>query len=133
MRVFLDANILFSASAKQSATRQLLDRLLVHTEVLINAHVLEEARRSLLKKRPEQVHELRGLQSHMTMTGAFASDHLVDLPEEDVPVLAAAVGARCTHLWTSDKRHFGQFYGKLIRGVKVVSSIMLLEELMELG
>lgn len=133
MRVFLDANILFSASAKDSATRRLLDSAFEHAEILTSPHAVEEARRNLEAKRPDQVRELRKLQRRVTVTHAFARIRSTDLPDQDVPIVAGAVGAQCTHLWTSDKRHFGRFYGKKFYGVQVVSSIMLANELMKQG
>ena len=72
MRVFLDANILFSASAKGSATRRLLDGVFRHAEVLTSPHAVEEARRNLEAKRPDQVTDLRKLQRRVTVTHAFA-------------------------------------------------------------
>ena len=134
MRVFLDANILFSASAKDSATRRLLDTAFKHADVLSSPHAVEEARRNLELKRPKQIGELEKLQQRITMTHAIARiATTIDLPDQDVPILAGAVGAKCTHLWTSDKRHFGRFYGKRVHGVHVVSSIMLANELMKQG
>jgi hypothetical protein len=43
MRVFLDANILFSTAYKESTTRELLDKLLKIAEVVTNLHAWEEA------------------------------------------------------------------------------------------
>ena len=55
------------------------------------------------------------------------------LPDKDTPVLAGAAGAECTHLWTSDQRHFGRYYGTDLLGVRVVSSIGLADELLAAG
>lgn len=49
MRIFLDANILFSAAKTDRAVRHLLD--LLHAdghEILADGYVLEEARRNLV-------------------------------------------------------------------------------------
>ncbi len=133
MRVFLDANILFSASAKDSATRRLIEGVFEYAEVLTSPHAVEEARRNLALKRPNQMGELGKLQRRITTTHAFARIASTALPNQDVPILAGAVGAQCTHLWTSDKRHFGGLYGKSFHGVRVVSSIMLANELINQG
>lgn len=45
----------------------------------------------------------------------------IDLAEKDVPILAAAIGANCTHLLTGDKQHFGALYGKSVGGVLVLT------------
>ncbi|MFA6290401.1 MAG: PIN domain-containing protein [Victivallales bacterium] len=129
MKVFLDANILFSSSNPQSATRFLLDIILSKYEAVANDHVMEEARRNLKIKRNSQERELIILCNRITMTSSFTMIQIPSLPDKDIPVISGAVGSKCTHLWTGDKKHFSGLYGKTIHGVKVVSSIMLAEEL----
>ena len=131
MRVFLDANILFSAADSQSATRQLLDDVLDRAEAVTSAHTLEEARRNLQLKRPQHLGGLAAIQRRIRTTEAFDTRIHVELPLDDIPVLAGASGARCSHIWTSDRRHFGRYYGKTIGGILVVSSIMLADLLSE--
>lgn len=129
MKVFLDANILFSASDEKSATRTLLDIVAKKGKLVTSPHAREEARRNLDAKRPRGLRGLDGLDALVTVTHAFARCRNVDLPEKDKPILAGAVGAKCTHLWTSDRTHFGPLYGSVIAGVKIVSSVMLADEL----
>ena len=43
----------------------------------------------------------------------------------DVPILAGTMGARCEYLWTSDRKHFGRYYGFRLGGVTVISSASL--------
>ena len=57
----------------------------------------------------------------------------VELVAKDRPILEAAVNARCTHLVTSDRRHFGHLYGCVVEGVKVVSLVGLAEDLSRAG
>jgi hypothetical protein len=52
MRVFLDANILFSASQPQSRMRALLEVIVSRAVCLSNAYAIEEARRNLELKCP---------------------------------------------------------------------------------
>jgi len=125
MRVFLDANILLSAADSQSATRQLLGKVLDRAEVVANLHVLEEARRNLQIKRPQHLDGLVAIQRRITTTTAFDCRMQIQLTQEDIPVVAGTSGSGCSHLWTSDRRHFGPYYGKKIGSVWVVSSIML--------
>ncbi len=129
MRVFMDANILFSAADPDSATRILLDRVLECGEAVSNQHAIEEARRNLAAKRPQFLTEFERIKKLVTITMAFTTVEGVDLPVEDTPVLAGAVGARCTHLLTGDRRHFGKLYGRTIRRVRIVSSVMLVDEM----
>ena len=44
----------------------------------------------------------------------------VTLPSKDVPILLAAIAARCTHLVTGDRKHFGPYFDKSIQGVHVM-------------
>lgn len=128
MRVFLDANILFSASDENSATRNLLARVTARGEALTSPHAWEEARRNLAAKRPGLLPGLESLESSVSVTHALHLPAPMDLPEKDLPIVAGAIGARCTHLWTSDRTHFGALYGQTLAGVRVVSSIMLAAE-----
>lgn len=50
--------------------------------------------------------------------------------EKDVPLLAGAMGALCTPLWTSDRQHFGNLYGQSVHGVMIFSSIQEADQLM---
>ena len=130
MKVFLDANILFSSSNPQSATRFLLDIILSKYEAVANEYVIEESRRNMKIKRSSQEKELTVLCSRITMTSAFTMIQIPSLPEKDIPVISGAVGSKCTHLWTGDKKHFSSLYGKTVHGVKVVSSTMLADEIL---
>jgi hypothetical protein len=133
MRVFLDANVLFSAAAPGSATRQLLEALLARAEGITNRQAWEEARRNLECKRPALLLGLDELADRVRLTGRTVTVPPDLLPDKDTPVLAGAAGAECTHLWTSDQRHFGRYYGKDLLGVRVVSSILLADELLATG
>lgn len=129
MKVFLDANILFSASDEESATRQLLNRLKEHAATVTSPHAWEEARRNIERKRPHHLPGLEGLHDLVTVTLPFRLPSDIEVVDKDKPILGGAIGAKCTHLWTSDRPHFGDLYGKTIHGVTVVSSIQLADEL----
>jgi hypothetical protein len=53
----------------------------------------------------------------------------LEIADRDKPILAGAIGAGCTHLWTSDRLHFGNLYGEVFHGVRIVSSIHMADEL----
>ena len=134
MRIFLDANILFSASATGSAIRLLLDAALKYAdECITNPHAFEEAKRNIEAKRLQQLSAYEKIIKSVTVSNAFYPDLSVNLPQQDVPILAGAIGAQCTHLWTGDKKHFGALYGKTIHGVHIVSSTLLADILIDLG
>jgi uncharacterized protein len=129
MRVFLDANILFSASLPRSRMRALLDLLFDHVECLTNDYAVEEARRNLAAKFPEDVKLLERLARKCEIITQLPTVLEVELPLKDMPILGGAVAGRATHLLTGDERDFGKFWGKTIQGVKIVSPRMLTEEL----
>jgi hypothetical protein len=125
MRVFLDANILFSSSDPDSATRQLLDAIAKQGTLVTNPHAWEEARRNLALKRPDFLLGLIHLAERVSINQSVGPLPETTLPAMDLPILAGAIGARCTHLWTSDRRHFGPYYGQRLGGVLIVSSLDL--------
>lgn len=135
MRIFLDANVLFSAAKSDGAVRQLL-RLLEKSghECCVDGYVIEEARRNLVAKAPDRVVVLDGLLSRMTTAGAQRVDAALEtslpLPAKDRPVLSAAIRQRCSALVTGDRTHFGPLYGRTIRGVTIHSPRSLAEALL---
>lgn len=133
MRIFIDANILFSAANRASATRNLFNVAAEHAELVTNPHAWEEAHRNLTQKRPEHLSGIDDLKKHLEVSSAFGRIERTDLPHHDIPILAGAVGAGCTHIWTSDKKHFGKWYGRQMHGVVVVSSVLLADILIEKG
>jgi hypothetical protein len=133
MRVFADANVLFSAADPSSATRILLDALFTHASVVVNEHVWEEARRNIAMKRPGLTDSLEELKGRFLFSSKMAPVTNSHLPDDDQPVLGGAVAARCSHLWTGDKCHFGHLYGKTISGALVVSATVLADELTRKG
>lgn len=135
MRIFLDANVLFSAAKSDGAVRQLL-MLLEKSghEFCVDSYVIEEARRNLVAKAPDRVVALERLLSRMKTAGAQRSDVVLEvslpLPAKDRPVLAAAIRQSCTALITGDRRHFGALYGRTIQGVTIYSPRSLAEALL---
>lgn len=127
MRVFLDANILFSAAKSDGAVRALV-RLLVERghECWADAYVLAEARRNLQSKGPQALEVLDALLPYLRLAAAapvaaVPADELLWLPEKDRPVLAAAIRLRCDVLVTGDRTHFGAGYGRSFGSVMVHS------------
>jgi hypothetical protein len=129
MRVFLDANILFSAAQPRSRMRALLDVLLNRAECLTNDYAIEEARRNLAAKYPDRIKALERLAKQCQIVLRLETDIEIELPLKDLPILGGAIGGHATHLLTGDERDFGKFWGKTIQGVKIVSPRMLAEEL----
>jgi len=133
MKVFADANVLFSAADPASATRILLNALFLHATIVVNQHVWEEARRNLEMKRPGWANNLEELKPSFQFSSRLTMVKDSQLPDKDQPVLNGAVAARCSHLWTGDKRHFGYLYGKTINGTLIVPATVLADELSRKG
>ena len=137
MRLFLDANVLFTAAHNpegRSAALVILARRgfsSLHT----SPHALEEARRNLRVKAPRDVDALEKLLEAISVEGE-ASAPLVSwaleqgLPLKDAPILAGAVGADADLLVTGDRKHFGHLYGATLRGVEIVTPAEALARLL---
>ena len=119
-RVFLDANVLFSAAYRSdSGLLQLWTR--EDCRLITSAFAHEEARRNLDSE--EQRDRLEHLMADVTLVPESPRRPEHDawsLPDKDVPILAAAVRARATHLLTGDLAHFGHLMGKSVDGVLVL-------------
>lgn len=135
MRVFLDANILFSAAKSDGAVRALV-RLLVDRrhECWVDAYVVAEARRNLVSKGPQAIQLLDAMLGHLqiapALAGAVEAVELDWLPSKDRPVLAAAVRLSCDALVTGDRKHFGRAYGLNVGGVTIHSPRSLAENVL---
>ncbi|MGH8678858.1 MAG: PIN domain-containing protein [Burkholderiales bacterium] len=135
MRIFLDANALFSAARSDGSVRQLLALLTkADHECCVDGFVVEEARRNLAAKAPDGLAVLSAMLSRMRLTAAQAVDSdleaKVPLPGKDRPVLAAAIRQGCSALITGDLANFGPLYGKTIEGVTIYSPRMIAETLL---
>ena len=134
MKIFFDANILFMASVPGSANRILLDATQKYAEqCLTNQHILEEARRNIVNKKPDQLPEFIKITDKLIISNAFYSSLKIDLLSQNSPVMVGAIGARCTHLLTANIKYFGKLYRQTIHGVTVVSPAMLADILVDMG
>lgn len=131
MRIFLDANILFSAAKSNGAVRQLLHNLHDEGHILVaDAYVATEARRNITAKAADDaVAYLDALLSQIEVNSVklLASAGAVAdwLPEKDRPVLIAAIAWQCNALVTGDRTHFGPGYGQIFGGVTLYSPAQL--------
>jgi predicted nucleic acid-binding protein len=121
-RIFLDANVLYSAAYLE---RSGLGRLwhLRDVELLSSAYAIEEARRNLTIDRPEALSRLCRLTA---IVSTFEAPPNLKLPEKvrlnpkDQPILLAAIHAKADYLLTGDARHFEHLFGERIEGVMLL-------------
>lgn len=131
MRIFLDANILFSAAKSDGAVRRLLADLHADGHTLVaDGYVAVEAQRNIAAKTTGDGGDyLQALLSRIEVNGvrhsATAGSVAKWLPEKDRPVLLAAIACECDVLVTGDRTHFGPGYGKTFDGVTVNSPAQL--------
>jgi predicted nucleic acid-binding protein len=119
-RVFLDANVLFSAASRADAGILKLWKL-NGVELLTSAYALEEARINLYEE--EQRARLDRLTRAMEVIASHPQGALpsgVKLPLKDQPILLAAIKTQATHLLTGDLTHFGHYFGRTIAGVLIL-------------
>ena len=117
-RVFLDANVLFSAAYKAEARVGELWNM-KDVSLWTSRYAWEEARINLEEE--DQQKRLLELSEalHFGEAGDDALPVGVRLPEKDEPILQAAIATRAHYLLTGDVRHFGPYLGKRIAGVRV--------------
>ncbi|OFW46137.1 MAG: hypothetical protein A3J29_23860 [Acidobacteria bacterium RIFCSPLOWO2_12_FULL_67_14b] len=125
MRVFLDANVLFSASNAGSNIARLI-AWLVDKDVAVSSDLaVEEARRNLTLKRPAWLPAFGDLLARVELVPSALFPLPVTLADKDAPLLCAAIRSRCRLFVTGDRRDFGHVMGQTIEGVEVASPLRL--------
>lgn len=124
-RVFLDANVLFSAAYRRDSRLRQLFKLRGVT-FMSSAYAVEEARRNL--STAQQRKDLEQLCASLEIAPAAPPESLqlpgLNLPDSDRPILAAAISTRATHLLTGDVKDFGRYYGQMLEGVLILPPAM---------
>lgn len=128
-RVFLDANVLFSAAWRAGSG---LTRLwhMPELQLVTSAYAVDEAERNLLRKRPDGVARLHALMRDVELANVLVpllAGH--GLPPKDVPILAGAVAAHCAVLLTGDVTDFGHLIDRTLQGVRILTPAMLIAEM----
>ena len=115
MRVFLDANVLFTAAHNPLGKAALLFELeATGAWYLYSSHyAMEEALRNLELKFPASLSRLITLKAQVRLV-----DHRPDLPmlpglaQKDQPIFQGAVACRADYLLTGDLKDFGPFMNR---------------------
>jgi predicted nucleic acid-binding protein len=129
MKIFLDANILFSGSNTQSALHQLLHILGEKHELVTSQYAVIEARRNILRKKSDWSNGFENLVSRLGLCPQSELTVEVELVEKDRPILAAAITGGCAYLVTGDRKDFGHLFGKTIEGVCILTPSSIAEKL----
>ncbi len=110
MRLFLDANVLFTAAHNPQGKAALVMELGREGlwQLVTSAYALEEARRNLARKYPDCLVRLneqcQGIRFAPDDPGLACPDAL---PEKDRPIFRAALAGKADVLLTGDRRDFG--------------------------
>ena len=118
-RLFLDANVLFSAAYTVDNGLLRLWRLR-DTVRITSRYAMEEARANL--ETGAQLGRLSALVEEIEVVDAGEGElpPNVNLPSKDAPIFLAAQASGCTHLLTGDLKHFGPYFNKRIAGVMIM-------------
>ena len=120
-RVFLDANVLFSAAYRAQAGLLRLWRL-AGVELMTSDYAVQEAVANLTdsaqRNRLTKLLKTLAIIPHPRVMPSLPAG--VHLPEKDVPILQAALAVGAAVLLTGDKTHFGRYFGKKIGGVRIL-------------
>lgn len=137
MRIFLDANVLFSAALNTGSRLRAFFRLAGAgvCELLASPFALDEARRNVARKHPAKTADLEQLIARIAICREATSDEVhwarsAGLPDKDAPILAAAVQAKANILVTGDRADFGSLYGRNLRGLEILPPRTALERIL---
>ena len=133
MTVFLDANILFSASFTKSAIHEFLTVIAGAARLVTSEYAVAEAKRNLTAKKPSNLADFEKFVKTIQLVPVQPFDPGVAIAEKDRPILCGAIACRASFLLTGDKKDFGHLYGKIVRGVKIMNVGLLVDELIERG
>jgi predicted nucleic acid-binding protein len=126
-QVFLDANVLFSASYREE-NRFLKLWELPGVRCVTSERVLAEAIRNVRDN--DHLRRLMALRDKTDVVRDKAEVSLafdVPLAEKDQHVLRSAVGCEAAYLLTGDKAHFGMYFGRNICGTTVLLPMEFLD------
>lgn len=128
-RVFLDANVIFSAALTEGGVARAIfaaARKPDNVSLISTEYALEEARTNLERKAPQALREFKDLLATVTVPEepprALVQElgHLVPDPQ-DAQILAGAVSTDSHVLVTGNTKHFRELYGRQIRDVLVLT------------
>ena len=134
MKLFLDANVIFTAAYSAQGLSRGLFRLAAagKCSLCTSAFAHEEAVRNMRKKSPDKLADMTVL---MQQVDILAEPHpqwvsratRLPLAGKDAPVLAAALQGKVDIFVTGDRRDFGHLFGQVLQGVRILTAADTLE------
>ena len=109
-RLFLDANVLFTAAHNAQGKAALAMELgqAGLWQLVSSAYAVEEARRNIARKYPDCLERLHALTQQLRLAAAAPERNCPQqLPEKECPIYRAAHACRADVLLTGDIRDFG--------------------------
>lgn len=128
MKLFLDANVLFTAAYSPTGLSRGIIALAEGEwcQTVTSAFALEEARRNLALKAPDKAAFLEKLAPHIAVVPELPPAKIawaagLPIPAKDAPIMAAASACGADILATGDRRDFSNLLGKTVEGTAVMT------------
>jgi predicted nucleic acid-binding protein len=128
MKLFLDANVIFTAAYSDQGLSRGLFQLAAagRCSICTSAFAREEAVKNIQKKAPDKRADLTML---MQQVDILPEPHpkwvawAVGLPlaKKDAPILAAALQGKADIFVTGDRHDFGHLFGQVLQGVSILT------------
>ena len=115
MRVFLDANVLFTALHNPNGKAALVIELGArgHWDLYSSSLAVKETRRNLARKVPRAIEGLATMLNDIRLVEHQSGlEFPTGLAAKDRPIFQAALACRATHLLTGDMKDFGPFMNR---------------------
>lgn len=111
MNVFLDANVIFTASYSPNGKSNFLikNAAALNLRIITSDYAVEEASRNIQKKKNEATGEFHLLVDKLNILSSVIGPCPISLPLKDQPIFMTAFKNRATHLLTGDIKDFGPY------------------------
>ncbi|MGB5201662.1 MAG: PIN domain-containing protein [Sedimenticolaceae bacterium] len=112
MKLFLDANVLFTAAHNPRGKAALLFELAAqgYWTLHSSSYAVEEARRNLERKFPESLDQFERISTALSLTEHHPDYRFPSgLARKDQPIFQAAMACQANYLLTGDLKDFGSF------------------------
>jgi predicted nucleic acid-binding protein len=123
LRVYLDSNILFSASRDENSSFLNLWKLRDVTPVISQYVVGEVSRNIHLQAHRQRFEAILVLTQFISDADTRIIPSHIQLVAKDRPILSAAIAASVDYLVTGDKNHFALLFNTSLSGVRILRAV----------